>query len=202
MHEHSLPFNPQPVIVGTVVNAGELFVEVVRMGGSASVGAKQRWRIVAASLRFPVKKWTTAAWHLKGYWEANLLAYEQHSQIQQQQQQHKSASGPIAQLEAYQTSDDVLEMLSDYQVPKVELSSSSKIVGDKVPSSPIATAEIAQRMPLPRALVAALSSPLSMESDSDDPSISIPPQTQCRRKGCGALSHADSNSSREGETCV
>lgn len=40
------------------------------------------------------------------------------------------------------------------------------------------------------------------ESDSDDPSIPISPNTVCRRRGCNAISPAESPLSRGDEECV
>ena len=40
------------------------------------------------------------------------------------------------------------------------------------------------------------------QSDSDDPSFSIPPNTACRRRGCGAYSSPTTASSREEEKCI
>ncbi|KAI4120456.1 MAG: hypothetical protein LQ347_007089, partial [Umbilicaria vellea] len=40
------------------------------------------------------------------------------------------------------------------------------------------------------------------ESDSDDPSLSVPPNTTCRRRACNHTSPAAPPSSREGEACV
>ena len=42
------------------------------------------------------------------------------------------------------------------------------------------------------------------ESDSDDPSLPIPPNTTCRRRGCNATSFSPGGiaSSREGEECI
>ncbi|KAL9129203.1 MAG: hypothetical protein Q9175_007355 [Cornicularia normoerica] len=44
--------------------------------------------------------------------------------------------------------------------------------------------------------------PAPPESDSDDPSIPVPPDTICRRRGCNAASLAESPSSRGDEECV
>ncbi|MCJ1286971.1 hypothetical protein MMC26_006318 [Xylographa opegraphella] len=44
--------------------------------------------------------------------------------------------------------------------------------------------------------------PPEPESEEDDPSIPIPPNTTCRRRGCGASSSVSTASSREGEQCV
>ncbi|MCJ1358328.1 MAG: hypothetical protein MMC33_008327 [Icmadophila ericetorum] len=45
--------------------------------------------------------------------------------------------------------------------------------------------------------------PPTPESDTDDPSLEIPPNTTCRRRGCGISSPAKpTSSSREGEECI
>ena len=40
------------------------------------------------------------------------------------------------------------------------------------------------------------------ESDSDDPSVSVPASTACKRRGCNVNSNADIKPTREGELCV
>ncbi|MCJ1292895.1 hypothetical protein MMC34_004448 [Xylographa carneopallida] len=40
------------------------------------------------------------------------------------------------------------------------------------------------------------------ESEEDDPSLPIPPNTTCRRRGCGVSSLSSTLSSREGEQCI
>ncbi|MCJ1475712.1 hypothetical protein MMC13_004375 [Lambiella insularis] len=44
--------------------------------------------------------------------------------------------------------------------------------------------------------------PPEPESEGDDPSLPISPDTTCQRRGCGASSSTTTTSSREGETCV
>ena len=44
--------------------------------------------------------------------------------------------------------------------------------------------------------------PPEPESDSDDPALPIPPDTICRRRGCGARSSTQTSSSREAEECI
>ncbi len=44
--------------------------------------------------------------------------------------------------------------------------------------------------------------PAPPESESDDPSIPVPPNTICRRRGCDATSPLESHSSRSDDECV
>lgn len=60
-------------------------------------------------------------------------------------------------------------------------------------------------LPAPRAPQSAppaAPSPAPPESDSDDPSIPVPPNTVCRRRGCNATSPVESPLLRGDEKCV
>ncbi|KAK3176463.1 hypothetical protein OEA41_007786 [Lepraria neglecta] len=90
--------------------------------------------------------------------------------------------------------------------PKPDPPPSSEIPEDiPPPPKPIATNGVAQNVPPPRLPVAAPTnapSPAPPESDSDDTSVPVPPNTTCRRRGCNATSPAETKVSREGEDCV
>ncbi|KAL8932845.1 MAG: hypothetical protein Q9216_006645 [Gyalolechia sp. 2 TL-2023] len=59
------------------------------------------------------------------------------------------------------------------------------------------------RKPQPPQEAAASTQPPPPELESDDPSLDIPANKNCRRRGCNAVSSADtSSSSRDGEECV
>ena len=83
--QHGQPFNPQPSIIGNSISAVQLFIGVVKMGGSKRVTAQQLWPNVAVFLGFPPAQSLAAAQELQRYWHLNLLAYEQWFQAQQQQ---------------------------------------------------------------------------------------------------------------------
>ncbi|CAD6590394.1 MAG: hypothetical protein ASARMPREDX12_005640 [Alectoria sarmentosa] len=73
------------------------------------------------------------------------------------------------------------------------------------PPVPIATNGNTQNLPAPRAsqpAPPAAPSPAPPETDSDDPSIPVPPNTICRRRGCNATSTAQLSSSRGDEQCI
>lgn len=73
------------------------------------------------------------------------------------------------------------------------------------PTKPLATNGAIWKLPAPRAAQPAppaapfLAPP---ESDSDDPSIPVPSNITCRRRGCNATSAVESPLSRGGEECV
>ncbi|KAL8688505.1 MAG: hypothetical protein Q9218_005603 [Villophora microphyllina] len=69
-------------------------------------------------------------------------------------------------------------------------------------SNGVPEAEPAPRLPqAPQETVKA--TPPPPESDSDDPSVAIPPNKTCRRRGCNATSSVDtSSSSRDDEECI
>lgn len=73
------------------------------------------------------------------------------------------------------------------------------------PPKPIATNSNIQKSPAPRTSQPAPPAAPSLappESDSDDPSIPVPPNTTCRRRGCNATSPAELPLSRGNEDCV
>ena len=82
--QNGLPFNPNPLICGRPISAVQLFIGVVRMGGSKKITATQHWPNVAVHLQFPGPQSIAAAQDLQNYWHLNLSAYEQWLQSQQQ----------------------------------------------------------------------------------------------------------------------
>ena len=85
--QNGLPFNPNPLIAGRPISAVQLFIGVVRMGGSKKITATQSWQNVAHLLQFPPQQFIAAAQDLQNYWHLNLSAYEQWFQSQQRQRQ-------------------------------------------------------------------------------------------------------------------
>ncbi|MCJ1418899.1 hypothetical protein MMC32_005250 [Xylographa parallela] len=61
---------------------------------------------------------------------------------------------------------------------------------------------LAPRAPQPTPQSVPEQAPPEPESEEDDPSLPIPPNTTCRRRGCGASSLSSTSSSREDEQCV
>lgn len=90
--------------------------------------------------------------------------------------------------------------------PKPDPSTTSEALKDvPPPPKPIATNGTAQNSRAPRQPQAAPApnpSSVPPESDSDDPTKSVPPNITCRRRGCNATSSDQTNSSRDGEQCV
>ncbi|MCJ1402572.1 hypothetical protein MMC11_005792 [Xylographa trunciseda] len=60
---------------------------------------------------------------------------------------------------------------------------------------------VAPRAPQPTPQSIPEQVPPEPESEEDDPSLPIPPNTTCKRRGCGASSSASTSLSREGEEC-
>ena len=61
----------------------------------------------------------------------------------------------------------------------------------------------AARLPTAQPNARSAASPAPPESDSDEPDTVVPPNTACKRRGCGFTSTSDtSNHAREGEKCV
>lgn len=74
-------------------------------------------------------------------------------------------------------------------------------VPEEVPPSPKPSATDGE-LRTPQPVPPAAPSPAPPESDSDDPSIPVPPNTVCRRRGCDATSPLKSPLSRDSEECV
>ncbi len=93
--QNGLPFNPQPLIAGRPISAVQLFMGVMKMGGSKRLTMSQQWPNVATFLQFPPPQAMVAAQDLQNYWQSNLAAYEQFftsQQLQQQQQRRMAES--------------------------------------------------------------------------------------------------------------
>ena len=54
---------------------------------------------------------------------------------------------------------------------------------------------------MPQALSSATPAPAPPEDEDDDPSLPVPPNITCRRRGCNAAS-SSIQTSREGEECI
>ena len=91
-HAHGQTFNPHLTIYGVTVSAVQLFIGVVKMGGSKRVTAQQQWPNVAVFLGFPPAQSMAVAQQLHRYWDENLEAYE--TWFQQQQQQRRAMADP------------------------------------------------------------------------------------------------------------
>ena len=89
---HGQTFNPHLSIMGVTVSAVQLFIGVVKMGGSKRVTAQQQWPNVAVFLGFPPAQGMAVAQQLHRYWNENLEAYE--TWFQQQQQQRRAMADP------------------------------------------------------------------------------------------------------------
>ena len=172
----------QDLVSQRVVNIQQFFLEVLKMGGSKEINAKQQWGIVAASLGFPAMHCQTAAQGLRSYWDLHLSEYGKSFEFWQEQQRKNPTPRRSMRLEAQQASVDELKPSNRQLTPT---SKSSKVTEDVAPGS--ASLEAPSRV--------------YTEPEIDDPSISVIPNTVCRRRGCNALSTAETNTSREGEIC-
>ena len=78
-------FNSSPVIAGRPINSIQLFMMVMRMGGSKRVTALGNWPNVATFLHFQGQQHMSAAQELQTYWQTSLAGYEHLFGLQQQQ---------------------------------------------------------------------------------------------------------------------
>ena len=68
--------NVNPVICDRRLNVMQLFVAVVKSGGSARVTKLNQWPFVAQQFGFPPPQFLAAAQELRSYWMTNLQSYE------------------------------------------------------------------------------------------------------------------------------
>ena len=83
MQQQQMQFIDRPVIASRPINSVQLFVNVMRLGGSKKVS----WPKAAQSLGIAPEQYPSAGRELQNYWNANLLPYETYMQAQQQQRQ-------------------------------------------------------------------------------------------------------------------
>lgn len=93
-------YDPQPVINGKSISSVQLFMGVMKMGGSKRVTATNQWPSVSNFLQFPPPQQIAAAQDLQRYWHQNLSGYEQYFGLQQQQRRAMAdAHRPPAQMQ-------------------------------------------------------------------------------------------------------
>lgn len=87
MQQQQMQFIDRPLIAGRHINSVQLFVNVVKMGGSKRVNNTGQWPKIAQMLGIIAEQCMSAGRELQNYWHANLLPYETYMQTQQQQRQ-------------------------------------------------------------------------------------------------------------------
>lgn len=96
MQQQDLPLNVNPSIQGRLVPLTQLYVAVMRYGGSKKVTMSNQWPTIAASLHFPPVQYPSAAQEIQSYWHSNIAPFEQvwwHN-IQQQRQRALNSQTP------------------------------------------------------------------------------------------------------------
>jgi len=103
MQQHSLPFNPQPVVAGRPIDLYRLYFTVMKAKGSKIVTAHNGWSTIAQHMgNFAPQQLSMVGEEIKQIYEQNLGPYEnaywakhrQQQQIQAAQQQHMKAMNP------------------------------------------------------------------------------------------------------------
>lgn len=87
MQQQQMQFIDRPLIAGRLINSVQLFVHVLKSGGSKRVNNTGQWPKIAQLLGLVPEQYTSAGRELQNYWHANLLPYETYMQTQQQQRQ-------------------------------------------------------------------------------------------------------------------
>lgn len=105
MHQHQLQFIDRPLIAGRQINCVQLFINVMRMGGSKRVNSIGFWPKAATSIGIPQEQTVSAGRELQNYWHANLSPYETYMQTQQQQQ--RQAIADRARISNHNQGEDV-----------------------------------------------------------------------------------------------
>ena len=97
MKDNNLLFNPYPVIEGNDIDVADLFSTVVTNGGSKRITVERGWVTVAVSMGLPTEEFPNAPQELEGYWNQNLLVYEEslESQPQEQRQAPSQTTGNV-----------------------------------------------------------------------------------------------------------
>ena len=84
-------FNPQPFIGGRLISSVNLFMGVMRFGGSKRVTAAGQWASVANFLQIHPSQQIPAAQDLQRFWHMQLSGYEQYFSMQQHQKRMTEA---------------------------------------------------------------------------------------------------------------
>ena len=92
MQQQHLQFVDRPVIAGRHINSVQLFMLVIRMGGSRRISSTGQWPKVALSLGIIIEQFPSAVRELQNYWHANLLPYETYMQQRQAVADHSRLS--------------------------------------------------------------------------------------------------------------
>ena len=87
MQQQQMQFVDRPLIAGRHINSVQLFVNVLKMGGSKRLNTTGSWPKAAQSLGIAAEQFPLAGRELQNYWHANLSPYETFMQTQQQQRQ-------------------------------------------------------------------------------------------------------------------
>ena len=89
MQQRGLPFNPQPVIAGRLMNGAHIFMAGLKLQGSRRISAHNLWPKLAQMLQFAPAQGQSAAHEIASYWGSHLAHWEYHWMQQQQQQQRQ-----------------------------------------------------------------------------------------------------------------
>ena len=87
MQQHQIQYNDRPSIAGRQIHSVQIFVTVMKMGGSKRVNSTGQWPKAAIFLGFPPEQSMSAAQDLQEHWRNHLSPYEIYVHTQQQQRQ-------------------------------------------------------------------------------------------------------------------
>lgn len=87
MQQHQKQYNDRPSIAGRQIHSVQIFVTVMKMGGSNRVSNTGQWPKAAIFLGFAPEQSMSAGRELQHYWHINLSFYETYVHTQQQHRQ-------------------------------------------------------------------------------------------------------------------
>ena len=97
MQQRGQQWNSQPTACGRPYHVAQLFMTVIREGGSKRITAQGLWPQVAARLQIHPAQYPTAAHEIQMYWHTTLLAYENFWLQQEQRRRAAMEQMQIAQ---------------------------------------------------------------------------------------------------------
>ncbi len=103
MQQQQMQFIDRPLIAGRHINSVQLFINILKMGGSKRVNSTGSWPKAAQLLGIAAEQFPSAGRELQNYWHTNLLPYETYMQTQQQ---HRQAMADHTRLSSHNQAGD------------------------------------------------------------------------------------------------
>ncbi|MCJ1224098.1 hypothetical protein MMC12_000741 [Toensbergia leucococca] len=126
MQQRGLPLNPNPTAAGRPINIGQVFMAVMKHGGSKKVTTTSQWPSIAAFLQIPPIQCPSAGQEIQNYWHINVSAYEhvwwqtdqqrrQRAMAEQMQATHHAQGGDISAHDQFSPVKPITQQMHDQQ---------------------------------------------------------------------------------------